>query len=303
MRIDFLGLQAFLSIADRGSFLRAAQHLNLSQTAISHRIKKLEDDLGLRLLARTTREVTLTQAGLDFLPKARKSFAELEASLDDLRQIGIKRRERIQFACLPTFATHVLPSILAKFNQKYPRVEIRIHENLANEIASLVQSSDVEFGLSAISINRWDLEIQPIYTEPFVFACHKTHPLAKRKSVSWHDIADVPMVRLGTRASIRLMIDDTIDALKLSFNWLIEVQQIETALALVSLGKVAAAVPKINVDYDGSGNIVGVPIHSPTISCAFGIFTKRGTPLSSIAEEFCQMLISEMKQRKHEHTE
>ncbi len=303
MRIDFLGLQAFLSIADRGSFLRAAQHLNLSQTAISHRIKKLEDDLGLRLLARTTREVTLTQAGLDFLPKARKSFAELEASLDDLRQIGIKRRERIQFACLPTFATHVLPNILAKFNQKHPRVEIRIYENLANEIADLVQSSDVEFGVSAISINRWDLEIQPIYTEPFVLACHKKHPLAKRKFVSWHDLADVPMVRLGTRASIRLMIDDTVEALKLSFNWLIEVQQIETALALISLEKVSAIVPKINVDYIGSDDVVGVPIHNPTVTCAFGIFTKRGTPISNLSEEFCHFLISEMRLRKHELSE
>ena len=55
MRIDFLGLQAFLSIAERGSFQRAAAHLSLSQTAISHRMRKLEDELGLKLFARTTR--------------------------------------------------------------------------------------------------------------------------------------------------------------------------------------------------------------------------------------------------------
>ncbi|HEY5278808.1 MAG TPA: LysR family transcriptional regulator [Pseudolabrys sp.] len=64
MRIDFLGLEAFLSIAERGSFQRAAAHLNLSQTAISHRMRKLEDELRLTLLARTTREVTLTRAGI-----------------------------------------------------------------------------------------------------------------------------------------------------------------------------------------------------------------------------------------------
>ena len=75
MRIDFLGLEAFLSIAERGSFQRAAAHLNLSQTAISHRMRKLEEDLGLKLFARTTREVTLTRAGIDFLPKARRALA------------------------------------------------------------------------------------------------------------------------------------------------------------------------------------------------------------------------------------
>ncbi|MCX7297919.1 MAG: LysR family transcriptional regulator, partial [Hyphomicrobiales bacterium] len=94
MRVDFLGLEAFLSIAERGSFQRAAAHLGLSQTAISHRMRKLEDGLGLKLFARTTRDVTLTRAGIDFLPKARKAVDVLEQSVDDLRQQGAKRRER-----------------------------------------------------------------------------------------------------------------------------------------------------------------------------------------------------------------
>ncbi len=83
MRIDFPGLQAFLSIAEQGSFSRAAAHLNLSQTALSHRIKKLEEDLGFQLLARTTRQVALTPAGLELLPTARRmigEFSELHRS-------------------------------------------------------------------------------------------------------------------------------------------------------------------------------------------------------------------------------
>ena len=109
MRIDFLGLQAFLSIAERGSFQRAAAHLNLSQTAISHRMRKLEDELGIKLFARTTREVTLTRAGIDFLPKAQKAIAELEQSFDELKQQGAKRRDRLDIACLPAFAVNYLP--------------------------------------------------------------------------------------------------------------------------------------------------------------------------------------------------
>src|SRR5262245_64449628 len=95
MRIDFLGLEAFVSIAERGSFQRAAAHLNLSQTAISHRMRKLEEELGLKLFIRTTREVTLTRAGIEFLPRAQKAGAELEESFDELKQQGAKRRERI----------------------------------------------------------------------------------------------------------------------------------------------------------------------------------------------------------------
>ena len=93
----------------------ATAHLNLSQTAVSHRMRKLEEELGLKLLARTTREVTLTRAGIDFLPKARKALSELEQSFDDLRQQGAKRRERLDVACLPVFAVNYMPPILRRF--------------------------------------------------------------------------------------------------------------------------------------------------------------------------------------------
>lgn len=146
MRIDFLGLQAFLSIADRGSFQKAAAHLNLSQTAISHRMRKLEDELGIKLFARTTRDVTLTRAGIEFLPKARKAFTELEQSLDELVQQGARRRERLDIACLPAFAVQYLPPILTRFHQTHPGVEVRIFETPSAAIADLVGSGDVEFG-------------------------------------------------------------------------------------------------------------------------------------------------------------
>src|SRR6202000_3184517 len=128
MRIDFLGLQAFLSIAQRGSFQRAAAHLNLSQTAISHRMRKLEEELGVKLFARTTREVTLTRAGIEFLPKAQKAIAELEQSFDELKQQGASRAARPDIACLPAFAVHYLPPILRRFHNAHPGVEVRIFE-------------------------------------------------------------------------------------------------------------------------------------------------------------------------------
>ena len=138
MRIDFLGLEAFLSIAERGSFQRAAAHLNLSQTAISHRMRKLEEDLGLKLFARTTREVTLTRAGIDFLPKARRALAELEQSFDDLKQQGAKRRERLDIACLPVFAVNYLPPILRAFHASHPHGIFTLRPITALYIPSLL---------------------------------------------------------------------------------------------------------------------------------------------------------------------
>src|SRR3954464_12804382 len=111
MRIDFLGLHAFVAIAERGSFQLAAAHLNLSQTALSHRIRKLEEDLGVKLLSRTTREVSLTRAGLELLPKVKNTIETLSVTLEELRHQGRDQQEKLSIGCLPTIASGRLPAL------------------------------------------------------------------------------------------------------------------------------------------------------------------------------------------------
>ncbi|MCW8061198.1 LysR family transcriptional regulator [Agrobacterium tumefaciens] len=99
-RIDVLGLQAFVGIAEEGSFRGAAERLNLSATAVTRRLQKLEDTLGVILISRTTRQITLTKVGQDYLPEAQRLLATLEESLDGLRSKGrfasrLHRREEV----------------------------------------------------------------------------------------------------------------------------------------------------------------------------------------------------------------
>jgi DNA-binding transcriptional LysR family regulator len=297
VHIDFLGLQAFLSIAERGSFRRGAAHLNLSQTALSHRMKKLEDALGVKLFIRTTREVTLTRAGLEFLPKARKAIADLEGSFDELRQLGTKRQERLAVACLPAFAIYHLPRVLGRFHRRHPKVEVRIFEYSSGEVAGLVQSGEVEFGVSVIATGRWDLDIEPITAEPFVLACPSSHALARRQSVSWSELGDTPLIRVGTQTTIRTIIDDGLGARRDELNWRYEVQRVETAVSLVETGLASTIVPKINVDLHGSKAVVGRLMRSPQLSCPFGIVTRRGIPLSPAADMLRELVVEQMRAR------
>ena len=109
MRIDYLGLEAFVAIADLGSFQRAAAHLNLSQTALSHRVRKIESELGMRLLVRTTRRGSLTRSGQELLPQVRRHLNELSEIYSDARKRGRAKQLRLSFACLPTIANYYLP--------------------------------------------------------------------------------------------------------------------------------------------------------------------------------------------------
>jgi DNA-binding transcriptional LysR family regulator len=294
MRIDFLGLQAFLSIAQRGSFQRAAANLNLSQTAISHRMRKLEDELGIKLFARTTREVTLTRAGIEFLPKAQKAIEELEQSFDELKQQGAKRRDRLDIACLPAFAVHYLPPILSKFRRTHPGVDVRIFETPSAAIAELVETGEVEFGLSMISTNRWDLDVEAIGEAPLALACPTGHPLAKKRSVSWKELLDTPLIRVGTKTAIRAIIDDTMNAARLVPNWQYEVQHVETAVHLVEAGLGLAVALSFDVALHRGRGLVAVPLRAPKVLCSYGLVTRRGMPLSQAAGAVRALLIEEL---------
>lgn len=291
MRINFLGLQAFLSIAERGSFRSAAQHLNLSQTAISHRMRKLEDELGLKLFARTTREVTLTKAGVELMEKAKRIVGELEGALDETRQLGRRKRSRLSIACLPAFSNFRLPPVLSKFRNLHPDVEVRIFEGSSVDIAQLLQSEEVEFGLSVVSTNRWDFEVEPlIRTDPMVLACQARHSLARKASVRWTDLRGLPLIRVGPDTTIRMLIDDALGSLKDELDWQCEVQRVETAVTLVDAGCGLAVVPQSNVQLYGSRTVVGKPLRNPLVTCAIGLVTKRGVPLSGTAEDFMTLL-------------
>jgi DNA-binding transcriptional LysR family regulator len=115
MPIDFLGIEAFLAGAECGSFGLAAERLHLSQSAISHRMRKLEESLGVRLMVRTTRGVVLTQAGDALLPRARAALLQLEASCDTVRAHGRPMGQRVAFSCLPTLAATALVPLLQRY--------------------------------------------------------------------------------------------------------------------------------------------------------------------------------------------
>jgi DNA-binding transcriptional LysR family regulator len=295
MRIDFLGVEAFLSIAERGSFQRAATHLNLSQTALSHRIRKLEADLGVKLFMRTTRQVSLTPAGAELLPKARAMLENLTESYEALRAQGRERQERLSIGCLPTIATYYLPSLLKEFSRRLPDISVRVHDNSANEIAALVEKGEAEFGITVLSASRWDLEMKPLMKERYVLLCPADHPLAAKDSVSWSDFEGAPLVRISPQTANRAIIDEALGSRREFMQWRYEVQHIATAVRLV-LERVALTVaPHLAVDVSITPGIAALPIRNPTITRTLGLVSKRGYPLSAAGEIMLDIVIQKFR--------
>ena len=291
MRIDFLGLHAFVAISERGSFQLAAAHLNLSQTALSHRIRKLEEDLGVKLLSRTTREVTLTQAGLNLLPKVKSTIENLSVSLDELRDEGRSRQETLSIGCVPTVASGLLPMALRRFQMRHPDVVVRIYDNSATEISSLVQDGTIAFGLTLVAAHRWDFNIEMLIKDPFALVCPEDHTLASQPMVSWSDLAEEPLIRISPQTGNRMIIDDALGSRRESLSWRFEVQHIQTAVSMVKAGIALTVIPRLAFNSVDERGLAVVPLRNPSVTRQLGIVSRRGTPLSPLADELRKTIV------------
>jgi DNA-binding transcriptional LysR family regulator len=295
MKIDVLGLLAFLTIAERGSFHAAASHLNLSQTALSHRIRKLEEGVATQLLVRTTRQVSLTAAGMALLPHARRAFAEIDAALAEMRAADAAPEQRLAIACLPTIAMICLPDAVARFSRDHPAVRLRVHDNSASEIAEKVHAGEVEIGVTIVAANARDLELKPIVKEPFVLVCRRDMPLADAAALTWAQLQGLPLVRICAETGNRVLIDDALGSRREAMFWRYEVERVTTAVSLVRSGAGYTIVPQLAYNLAGAPELVAIPLRSPSVSRTLGIVSRKGAPLSAPARALAKILAQVLK--------
>lgn len=292
MNLDVHGLQAFARIAELGSFQKAAQALHLSQSALSRRISKLEADLGVRLLDRTTRRVRLTAVGRDFLPQARRLIEELETSIAGLRDMARHGSGQVVLACVPTAALYILPPVIRDYSAKHPDNRIRILDVHANEVLQAVLRGEAEFGLTLSGADEPDVETEALFDDPFVLACHKDHPLAKRRSVKWADLEQHRVITVGRLSGNRALLDFGLPAGTLPRQrWTYEVQHsFWTGLGLVEAGIGVIAVPMLALSGRRDTRLVSRPLVEPKLTRTLVVIRRRGVTLSPAAQEFLAML-------------
>ena len=282
-------LRAFVTVANQQSFAGAAKTLHLSQPALSRRISKLEDQLGVRLFDRTTRSVALTLLGRRFLQEIGGLVAELDRSVSDLRDVAQLEAGDVTVGCVFSAVHHFLPAVIRSFREKHPRVLVRIIEEGADEVLASVQQGEADFGLNYIGMQDPDVEFSPLLKEPYVLVCRSDHALARRRSVRWEELADWDQVRVSHASRNRLFIDQALADLPPLPRPVCEVRHVSTLIGLVDAGLGVAVVPRLTVP-PRPATVVGVPLVSPAISRTVGVIRRRGRSLSPAAEAFESLL-------------
>jgi DNA-binding transcriptional LysR family regulator len=241
--------------------------------------------------------VSLTPAGLELLPKVKGMIEELSASLTALREHGRLRQEILAIGCLPTIAAGHLPAALKRFQSQHPDAVIRVYDNSVAEIAELVDTGKIEFGVTLVAAHRWDFDIEILMREPFVLVSPEGGAFAGRAVASWSDLEGVPLIRISQHTGNRMLIDDALGSRRETLSWRYEVQLVNTAIALVRAGLGMTIIPSLAISREDKNGLRVLQLRHPAVSRQVGIISKRSAPLSPLADELRRLIVQEFAMR------
>ncbi len=290
MKIDFDGVQAFVTVAELGGFHKAGERLNITQTALTRRVQKLEAYLGLKLLDRTTRFVKLTSVGEDFLPQARSIVHDISAAVTRLKDKSKHSSGNFTLSCVPTMAAYILPNLIRLYAEKFPNNRIRLVDATSYQVREAVLSNQAEVGISIHGEKHPNLVETQLFEDPLMFFCRKNHPLSKKKSVRWSDMSDANLIVVSNFVATRVFMDYQLAKRGISLTGAYEVQHHATAINLVAAGVGCSILPSSSCGENDRPGVIRIPLIDPIVKRKVVLIQRKGATLSPAAAAFCDVL-------------
>lgn len=283
-------LEAFLHVADNGSFRKAAELLNLSQPALSRTISAAESALGARLFDRDTRNVNLTTAGMALLPIARRVLKDFETSLGELGSFLSGDRGRVVIATLPSVGTSMLPDALTQYARLYPAVEVSIQVTTTTPVLEKVASGEADIGICLQPLPDRHFRYEHLIEDEFVLLCANQHLLATKADCSWEDFANHPYIALSSNTSIRMLTEGMFHQKGLLVRNSYECESLPLSGRLIAAGLGISAMPRLALDLTQLDGIAVRTLSDPVLLRRLGTVTRAGRSLSTAARNFLQIL-------------
>jgi DNA-binding transcriptional LysR family regulator len=189
-------LQAFLAVAETGSFQQAARRCGVTQSTVSRQIQGLESDLGVSLFHRSS-QAKLTVGGERLLPRARRIFQEWQTATQELAELQSGKQPELCIASIHSLCAYHLPPVLQRFCQDYPDVQLRVTALGSDRALKVLKDGLVD--LAIVMNNRFlvaspGLVVEVLYDEPIRVLMSATHPLSRHTAVPWEELAQFPQV-------------------------------------------------------------------------------------------------------------
>lgn len=274
-------LRAFAAIAETLSFARACERLHISAPALSLTIRNLERTLGGRLFVRTTRSVRLTPEGVALLPHAQRLLTDWEDVRARLKQQFTLQRGHVTIAAMPSFAGNVLPCVLKRFRDRFPGVEVSVHDVIQEQVLEMVESGRVEIGIGFEPEGGSSLAFESLLVDQFIAIVSSDSPLRHGRGVTWSQLLNQKFIALQRPSSTRSLLERSLAEHGLNLTVALECHQLTTIGQFVAAGLGVSVVPAICRQQMLELGAVCLPLSRPRIRKPIGCITRSDRQLST----------------------
>jgi DNA-binding transcriptional LysR family regulator len=288
--IDSRQLRAFVMLAHAGSFTDAARQLYLSQSAVSHSMKALEQSIGCRLLDRVGKRVILTQAGEQLLHHAEKILAEMQAARTSLEVLGKWGRPRLRLGASSTACQYILPSVLRKLKDEFPQCLLSIVPEDTSAAVESLRANRVDLALMVLPNRDAQLELHPLFTDELVFVTDPAHAWAQARKVNRADVARQNYILYNKASYTFALVQEYFRQEEMELNTVIEVGNMAATKELVKLGLGVGILPLWIVQNEiAEKTLVALPLGKRKLRRTWVIAHRQGRRLSLPEEKFLSL--------------
>lgn len=287
--MDLKQLEYYVAVVEKGSFSRAAIALNLAQPSVSRQIALLEQELGQRLLERTGRGVTATEAGLALLGHARVMIESAALARFQLKEMSTEPTGKIVLGLPHRVASSLCVPLIDAFRKRLPRAMISVVEGLSLSLREGLISGRIDMGLLFDPTPTPLLSYETLMREQLVLVSPKS--LKLKKQVNLSDLTQFPMILPGAPNPIRSLVDAVLLPQKIALNVIAEVGAVATALQLVTNGTGCSIVPESALALSNSQQNVNMAhIGPPTMWNTLVLAIPTSGPMNRLQQETAILL-------------
>jgi len=293
-------LEYLSAIGELKHFRKAAEKCFVSQPTLSGQIKKLEEEIGVQLLERTTRNVFLTPIGEEIVKIARRILADVDSIENMVSTFSDPMSGPLNIGLIPTIAPYLLPLIMQPLNKTYPKLEIVLHELQTEVILNKLSEGSLDAGILAVPLEMKGLEEIILYTEPFFVAANIRHPFAAKLCIKVEDLLDETVLLLEEGHCLRGQVMEVCSQTMTKERKDFQGTSLETIRHMVSTGIGITLIPQTAIDQKNltqKSSIKYIPFNKPAPARRVGLLFRK-TSNRKVCFEKLSALIKVIIQRE-----
>ncbi|MBO8186128.1 LysR family transcriptional regulator [Streptomyces spirodelae] len=251
-------LRYFAAVADTRHFTRAAQREHVAQPSLSQQIRSLERELGAELFHRARGHISLTDAGEALLPLARRILADTETARREVQEVAQLRRGRVRLGATPSLCASLVPDVLRAFHERYPGVELVVHEDGSQDLVRVLAAGELDLALiiTPLAAQGPVLATAELLSEELVVVSAPDAPAPVRRSgsrsrIHVEDLRDRPLAMFRRGYDLRELTVAACREAGFEPVFGVEGGEMDAVLGFVRAGLGLAVVPRMVADRSG----------------------------------------------------